>query len=104
MLPRVSMELSRPQWAINQLEVSHFAFGAGVKFHSAAGAKNPLPCCGGVTLRHVEASEALTVVGLPWPPHWRLLVPQFNDQPLISIRVGGSSCAGNVLKVDHRRG
>ena len=98
------MELSRPQWAINQLEVSHFAFGAGVKFHSAAEARNPLPCRGGVTLRRVETSEALTVIGLPWPPHWRLLVPQFDDQPLISIRVGGSSCAGDVLKVDHGSG
>ena len=98
------MELLRTRWAINQLQVSRFAFGAGVKFHSSVKDRNPLLCRGGVTLRHVEASEALTVVGLPWPPHWRLLVPQFNNQPLISIRVGGSSCAGDVLKVDHRRG
>ena len=69
------MELSRTRWAINQLQVSRFAFGAGVKFHGAAEARNPLPCRGGVTLRHVEASEALTVVGLPMPPHRSLLVP-----------------------------
>ena len=68
-------QLSRTRWAINQLQVSRFAFGAGVKFHSAAEARNPLPRRGGVTLRHVEAPEALTIVGLPRPPHRSLLVP-----------------------------